>query len=162
MMKKICRLILAIAAIFLVFSVFSNIGNSGTYPYPQNFLLDQRRFDQQQAANLIMRRLQTSSTDQWAIGVVDVSGGGTTVSTATYGMINSTGTTILVIPYAVKRFSVLPVGGLTIVSTNKTDGNLVLDDNMPYEQVFDYPVSSMQISLNVSTGVCHYAITGVR
>lgn len=165
-MNKTLSCILGAIIAVVVGVGFLKTVNAYEYPYPQNFRVDQRRFDEQQAANLVMRRLEPSTTGQWAIAVVQAGGGGDLglfISTATYGIITSTGTTVISPGYAVKKYSILSVGGLTTVTTNKTDGTLNLDDGMGFEQAFDYPVpSDMALTITVSTGVVHYAITGVK
>lgn len=163
-MKKTLSFIFGTIVLIGGLSVLKTV-NAADYPYPQNYTLDQRRFDSQQAANLIMRRLQPSTTGQWAIATVNLESGsglGLYISTASYGSINAVGNTVINPGYAVKRFSVLSVGGLNSVKTNKTDGSLVLDDGMGYEQSFDYPVTSMALTVSISTGVIYYAITGVK
>lgn len=165
-MKKTLYSFAGATAIFLLLGLLAGISRADItgYPYPQNYTTDQRRFDQQQASNLVMRKLQTSTTGQWAIGVVNLDSGnyGATVSTATYGKVDVVGTTTLSPAYSVKKYSLLSVGGLTLVTTNATGGTLYLDDGMSYEQTFDFPVSSFTLSVNLSTGICHYAITGVK
>lgn len=161
MKKNLCRFLVLCMGIYSI-ALLATLGHSQSYPYPQNYTVDQRRFDTQQAANLTMRRLQTSTTGQWAIGVISLDGTGASISTATYGMITSTGATVISPSYTVKKYSLLSIGGLTTITTNKTDGTLNLDDGMSYEQAFDYGVTPLVISVNVSTGVLHYAITGVK
>lgn len=164
-MKKALSYILGVITALVVWVGIAQMVNATAYPYPQNYTLDQRRFDQQQASNLVMRRLQPSTTGQWAIAIVDVGGSGTggmSISTATYGMIVTTGTTVITPGYDVKKYSLLSIGGLTTVTTNKTDGTLTLDDGMGFEQAFDFGVPSLSLTITVSTGVVHYAITGVK
>jgi len=163
MNKTLSYILGGLIAIFGGISLIQMV-NATAYPYPQNYTLDQRRFDQQQAANLVMRRLQPSTTGQWAIGIVDVTGGssgGLTISTATYGTLTSTGTVVITPGYGVKKFSLLSIGGLTTMTTNKTDGVLTLDDGMGFEQSFDFPVT-LSLTVNFSTGAVYYAITGVK
>jgi hypothetical protein len=137
-------------------------GYCQTYPYPQNYTLDQRRFDTQQAANLTMRRLQSATTGQWAVGVVDMSAyAGAVTSTATYGVALTTTTASPV--YSVKRWSVYYSGtGTAQVTTNKSDGILYLSGGLGYEQIYDSAVSSLSLTIGISTGTAIYTITGVR
>lgn len=160
--KKILQAVFVISALWCGAN-FQAPAVFAAYPYPQNYLLDQRRFDTQQANNLVMRRLSSSTTGQWAVAVVDItSASGVSISTATYGMLTSTGTTVLTPGFAVTRFSLLTLGGLTTAQTNATGGMLTLDDGMSYDQIFDTAISTFSLSVYFSTGVVHYSITGIR
>ena len=161
-MKKNIAWILISAGIICLSVAFAQISHAG-YAFPQNYTTDQRRFDVQQANNLVMRRLQNSYTDQWAIGVVNLdSFSGPSISTASYGVINSTNSTTIAPTYSVKRVSMISIGGLATYISNHSDGTLYLDDGMSYDQSFDNAISSFTFTVNLSTGVFYYAITVVK